>query len=150
MASSTVGCCRRDAFGANFRNTQDKTCPLLALRMNRFLKSHNSFFRLNTNSQYMYFSERLLYVANNLIRLGRRPHCPDTCLIIATAVRAPPSSGLPVPAHPAAGAARRAFKTCRFSPCNGWSPGDCMAAAGAAAAVAAGNGPPPSFPTTLP
>ena len=94
------------------------------------------------------FSERLLCVANNLIRLGRRLHCPDTCLIIATAVRVPLSSGLPVPAHPAAGAARRAFKTCRFSPSNGLSPGDCMAAAGAAAA--AGNGPPPSFPTTLP
>ena len=52
-STHTVGCCWRDAFGANFRNTQDKTCPLFALRMNRFLKSHNSF--LSAKHQFTIF-----------------------------------------------------------------------------------------------
>ena len=109
-----------------------------------------SFLTLNPDTSY-FFSERHLYVANNLILLGRRRHCLEICLIIATAAKAEPSSALPVPAHPApAPASRRAFKICRFSHCSGWSPGGCMAAEGAAAAAAAGNGPPRSSRTTLP
>ena len=110
-----------------------------------------SFLTLNPDTSY-FFSERHLYVANNLILLGRRRHCLEICLIIATAAKADPSSALPVPAHPAPApaASRRAFKICRFSHCSGWSPGGCMAAEGAAAAAAAGNGPPRSSRTTLP